>query len=457
MTATTGAGAPPALLDLQVGPVAHGGHCVARHDGRVVFVRHALPGERVLARPVQSGDDDRFWRADVVEVLEPSPDRVAAPCALSGPGGCGGCDWQHASVEGQRRGKALVVLEQLTRLGGVDVDTVPGLAGLVVEALPVAGRADDGLGWRTRMRYAVDAEGRAALRRQRSHDLIAVPHCPIAHAEVAAVDVGGRRWGRAEAIEVVAAGLAAGQEPQRLVVIEPVTREDGSTAHQGVPALGAEAAVALRTPEGLRRLRGRTWVEERVVIDGVPRAFRVTGAGFWQVHPAAASTLVDAVLDAARPRPGEQALDLYCGVGLFTAALALAVGDAGGVLGIESDPRAGADARRNLHDLPQVTLETGRVERVLPRRAAGGDGLRADVVVLDPPRAGAGREVLGTVLGLRPRVVVYVACDPASLARDVATAATRGYRLAAVRALDLFPMTQHVECVATLVPAGGAR
>jgi tRNA/tmRNA/rRNA uracil-C5-methylase (TrmA/RlmC/RlmD family) len=139
-------------------------------------------------------------------------------------------------------------------------------------------------------------------------------------------------------------------------------------------------------------------------------------------------------------------------VGLFTAALALRVGPTGAVLGVESDVRAAADARRNLHDLPQVTLEAGRVERVLPRLAAQGPWSRADVVVLDPPRAGAGRAVLEAVLGLRPRAVVYVACDPASLARDVATAATRGYRLEAVRALDLFPMTQHVECVATLVP-----
>ena len=445
--------------------MAHGGHCVARHEGRVVFVRHALPGERVLARPEPGGEGDRFWRADAVEVLEPSPDRVTPPCPLAGPGRCGGCDWQHASLPAQRANKAGIVLEQLQRLGGVDPATVPGLADLRTEPLAVPGRGDDdGLGWRTRMRYAVDAAGRPGLRGHRSHELVEVPACPIAHAEVEAVGAGTRRWSRTEAIEIVAAGVGpdgerapdGGSAPaQRLVVVEPSPGERAS-----VPPLAAEASVALRAPDGLRRLRGRTWVEEHVELAGVRRSFRVTGAGFWQVHPAAPRTLADAVLAAADPRPGERAVDLYCGVGLFTAALALRVGPDGAVLGIESDSRAVADARRNLHDLPQVTLEAGRVERVLPglQRPAGPGGpagwARADVVVLDPPRAGAGRAVLDVVLGMRPRVVVYVACDPASLARDVATAATRGYRLAGLRALDLFPMTQHVECVAALVPSG---
>ena len=482
----TGGGTPagPELIELTVGAVAHGGHCVARHDGRVVFVRHALPGERVIARLEAAGEGDRFWRADAVEVLDPSPDRVTPPCPLAGPGRCGGCDWQHESLPAQRANKARIVLEQLRRLGGVDPDTVPGLADLRTEALAVPGRPDDdGLGWRTRMRFAVDAAGHPGLRRHRSHDLVEVPSCPIAHAEVDAVGAGRRRWPRVEAVEIVAAGVGPDAGPgsdldadgvvggvvvegvvveggrpaaQRLVVVEPSPDQRVS-----VPPLGAEASVALRLPDGLRRLRGRTWVEEHVRLDGVRRSFRVTGAGFWQVHPAAPQVLAEAVLAAADPRPGERAVDLYCGVGLFTAALALRVGETGNVLGVESDPRVAADARRNLHDLPQVVLETGRVERVLPRLAepaqggTGGGWGRADVVVLDPPRAGAGRAVLDAVLGMRPRVVVYVACDPASLARDVATAATRGYRLAGLRALDLFPMTQHVECVAALVPSGG--
>ena len=189
-------------------------------------------------------------------------------------------------------------------------------------------------------------------------------------------------------------------------------------------------------------------MREEVLVDGTVRPFRVSGAGFWQVHPGAAQVLLDAVLAATSPAPGERALDLYCGVGLFAAGLAERVGPTGAVVGVEGEARAVADARRNLHDLPWVRLQAGHVD------AALGAGLgAADLVVLDPPRTGAGRDVVERILALRPRVVAYVACDPAALARDVRTASELGYRLAALRAFDLFPMTQHVECVATLVPA----
>lgn len=434
-------------MELDIGPVAHGGHCVARHDGRVVFVRHALPGERVVARLDAAGESDRYWRADAVEVLQASPDRVERPCPLAGPGGCGGCDWQHATPAAQRRGKGAVVVEQLTRLGRVDAATVPGLAGLGERGVEAVPGDQDGLGWRTRMRYAVDpVDGRAGLFRHRSHDVVAVPHCPIAHPELDAVGIGRKPWRGVAAVDAVVASSG-----ERLVVAEPAAPGGRISA----PALGAEAALAVRGRDGLQRLRGRTWVAEQVELAGVPRTFRVTGAGFWQVHPGAARVLADAVLEAADPRPGERALDLYSGVGLFTAALALRVGETGAVLGVESDLRAGADARRNLHDLAQVELAGGRVERSLPGLLAPGSPWAApDVVVLDPPRAGAGRAVMTMLLRSRPRVVVYVACDPAALARDVAVAAEHGYGLSRLRAFDLFPMTQHVECVAAITPAG---
>lgn len=438
-------GERPEVVRLEVGPVAHGGHCVARYQGRVVFVRHALPGEVVLARLLEAGDADRFWRADAVEVLTPSPDRVEVRCPVAGPGGCGGCDFQHVTLDGQRRLKAAVVTEQLERLGKLPADRLARLwgdGGPVVEPVP---GDDDGLGWRTRVRFAVDRKGRPGLRRHRSHEVVPLPAgCPLCHPRVSQPAVTGRRWPGAAAVEVVAP--AAGTD--RLVVVEP---EPGRRAE--VPPLAAEAATAVRDRQGLRRLRGRTWVQEQVEVDGAARPFRVTGGGFWQVHPGAAQTLLDAVLAAAGPRPGERVLDLYSGAGLFTAGLAERVGVTGTVLAVEADDRAAADARRSLHDLPQVQLEHGRVDRVLGRLAADGTVARPDVVVLDPPRAGAGRGVVGLVTALTPRVLVYVACDPAALGRDVATAEAHGYRLTAIRAFDLFPMTHHVECVATFTPA----
>jgi len=435
---------------LEVGPVAHGGSCVARLEGRVVFVRHALPGEEVLARLTEAREQDRYWRADAVEVLRASPDRVEPPCPLARPGLCGGCDWQHAALPAQRELKTAVVVEQLRRLAGLDVAAL--WPDFTVE--PVPGDVE-GLGWRTRMRFTVDAEGRPGLHPHRSHDLVPVEHCPIAHPEVNRVGVGRARWPGVTAIEVAAAPprpvLDDGEpEPQRLVVVDPA----GAERRVDVPPLAAPAAVARRVPAGLERVRGRTWLEEQVTLDGERRAYRVTGSGFWQVHAGAAQTLLDAVLGAAGVRAGERVLDLFCGAGLFTAGLAAAVGLQGSVVGIESDARAVADARRSLHDLPQVRVTQGRVDARLAWLVGDGQPLDAvDVVVLDPPRAGAGRGVTEAVLALRPRVVVYVACDPASLARDLGTAAGLGYRAATLRAFDLFPMTHHVECVATLVPA----
>jgi len=176
------------------------------------------------------------------------------------------------------------------------------------------------------------------------------------------------------------------------------------------------------------------------------RTFEVTGSGFWQVHPGAADTLVAAVLDGLDPRPGERAADLYSGVGLFSAALAERVGTGGHVVAVESDEAAVDDAQQNLSDLHQVAVLADRVDRALAADLVG----PRDLVVLDPPRTGARRDVVEGIVALAPRAVAYVACDPAALARDVAIFAEHGYALTSLRAFDLFPMTHHVECVAVL-------
>ena len=353
---------------VEVGPVAHGGHCVARHDGRVIFVRHALPGERVMIE-ITDDSHSRFWRGDAVQVLDPSPDRVTPPCPIAGPGLCGGCDFQHVELAAQRQLKTTVVAEQLSRLATIQ------WAGEVVAITPPG--TEDGLAWRTRMRYARDEQGRTGLRAHRSHRVIALPP-------------GGCR--------IAAPGALDGSE-------------------------GTVTEFAA----------GRRWA--------------VAADGFWQVHPAAADTLAAAVVDGLQPRPGERALDLYCGVGLFAGVLA----DAGcQVWGLESDHTAVRHARANLADVAdRVTIMAGRVEH-----GAGRLPRPVDLVVLDPPRTGAGGAVMRAVLERSPRAIAYVACDPAALARDLATAGTAGYHPTRITAYDLFPMTHHVECVAILVPAG---
>jgi tRNA/tmRNA/rRNA uracil-C5-methylase (TrmA/RlmC/RlmD family) len=331
-------------------------------DGRVVFVRHAVPNEEVVVEVTEGTDGDRFWRADAVEVVAPSPDRVAAPCPVAGPGLCGGCDFQHVSLARQRSLKAEVVAEQLQRLAGLDVP-------VLVEAVP---GDDDGLRWRTRARFAHLPDGRPAMRKHRSHELVPVDDCLIA-------------------------------------------------------APGAESPSPVET----------------VSAAGSTHEFAVAGDGFWQVHPSAPRVLVETVLDLLGPQPGERVLDLYAGVGLFTAFLADRAGT-DRVVAVEGHPGAARDAVANLPR--EVLVLTGDVGRVLRERLDE----PFDLVVLDPPREGARRAVVEQVVDRAPRAAAYVACDPAALARDVAVFAEHGYALTGLRAFDLFPMTQHVECVAIL-------
>ena len=393
----------PDLERLRVGAPAHGGHCVARGpDGRIVFVRHALPGELVLARITEQAGS--FWRADAVEVLEPSPDRVAPPCPHAGPGRCGGCDWQHASGPAQRGIKAAVVREQLARLARLDVP-------VTVEELP-----GGLLGWRSRIQWAITADGTLGLRRHRSHDVEPIEFCPLG-----------------------APGVGNPPAPRPgLTGVEMVRGDDGRLSVLGrAPGPGGQAR-GRRPPDRVRLISGPARLRHTVA----DRTLEVDAAGFWQVHPHAAEAFAGALLDMVRVRPGERVLDLYAGAGLFTGLLADAVGPRGEVVAVEMSPQAVADAEANLAELPQARVLRARVTPDVV-----GD---ADVVVLDPPRSGAGRDVMAAIATHTRRAVGYVACDPATLARDLRVAVDTGWRLTGLRAFDAFPMTQHVECVATL-------
>jgi tRNA/tmRNA/rRNA uracil-C5-methylase (TrmA/RlmC/RlmD family) len=419
--------------EVEIGPVAHGGHCVARHEGRVLFVRHGLPGERAVVEVTDGTATSRFLRADVVEVLDASEDRVTPPCPFAGPGRCGGCDWQHAAPAAQRRLKAAVVAEQLRRLAGLDLD-------VAVEAVAGPPGLPEGLGWRTRVQFAVDpATGAAGLRKHRSHDVEVVDACAIAAPGVEELGVESRDWTGVATVEAVAATGSL----DRAVVVTPAAT-DGR-----LPIVELERPVSVFRADDrgrTKRVHGRAAVRE--VAAG--RTWRVSGAGFWQVHPAAADTLVAAVLDGLEPKPGDLALDLYCGVGLFAGAIADRLADGDTVIGVESSREAIEDAKHNLRDVPGARFEVGKVDRVLTRP---GFLRRADLVVLDPPRAGAGKTVAERIARLTPRRIAYVACDPAALARDLKYFAELGFRTKSVRAFDLFPNTHHVECVAILEPA----
>ena len=416
-------------VELVAGEVAHGGWCVARLDdsGPVVFVRHTLPGERVRARITEV--TSKFARADAVEILVPAGSRVEPPCPYAHPGGCGGCDWQHASLPAQRDLKAAVVRQQLRRIADIEWP-------VVTEPLPgdAPGDEDPGLGWRTRVTFAVRPDGVAGLRAHRSHRVVEIDDCLIAHPRLRDLGVPGRRWTRARSVEA-ATGTGG---PERVVI---VTGGRPAAAAAGLPAESVLGQSRGRTTV----VRGRAYLTQRAA----GRDWRVSAAGFWQVHPAAADVLAAAVLDALRPRPGDSALDLYCGAGLFTGALAAAVGPDGMVTGVEADRTAVRDARRNLRDTPWATVHQGDAGQVLAQRELPA----ARLVVLDPPRTGADRDVIGYLsrpAAPGPERIAYVSCDPATLARDIARLSQAGWRLAGLRAFDAFPMTHHVEILATL-------
>lgn len=404
------------LLELEVGDLAGGGGCVGRApDGKVAFVRHSLPGERVRARVM--AETSSYLRADAVEVLNASPDRVAPPCPHAGAGRCGGCDFQHVALGAQRRLKGGRIAELLGQIAGIERE-------VTVEAVE---GDHDGLAWRTRVRLAVDRNGQAGFRRHRSHRVERVEACPVATPEVGATGALRAGWPGAGEVEVVT-GTVRGEA---VVSVTPSGR--GGPAWPEV-----EAGLVVRGK--VRRDPGA------VHMEAGGRTYRVSAGVFWQAHRGAAEALLSAVLAAVGDCEGARIADLYAGAGLFAVALAHAVGSKGTVLAVERDRRACADARHNGAGLPHFVVDEAEVT---PDLVATGIG-RPSVVVLDPARQGAGVAVMRALSGLAPalRRVVYVSCDAASFSRDARVLLDEGWAIDSLRAFDIFPMTEHVELVA---------
>jgi tRNA/tmRNA/rRNA uracil-C5-methylase (TrmA/RlmC/RlmD family) len=249
-----------------------------------------------------------------------------------------------------------------------------------------------------------------------------------------------------ERVEVAAP--ANGSRP--LVLLAPASNTRDKRLKAIAADVPGDASVAAFDPltGQVTSLRGRTWVQE----SAAGHDYRVTGEGFWQIHRDAPGTLVGAVTEFLQGggflKPGSVVADLYAGAGLFTAVLADAVGETGSVLSVEGAPGTSRDARKNLHSVSQVEVVQGRVERVLRQKPQNFDAL-----VLDPPRAGAGKAVVGQLVASKPRAITYVSCDPASFARDLGYFRRSGWELAGLRAFDLYPHTHHLETVALLTPA----
>lgn len=397
---------PGPELVLRTGAPANGGSCVARHDGRVVFVRYALPQELVRVRVTSQRGS--YWHADAVEVLEPSADRIPSLCPVAGPDGAGCCDLAFAEPAAVRLIKGQVVANQLERLGDYRWDGAAEAVG-----------SGSALGWRTRLQLDVGPDGCAGLHRYHSTELVTDLRCAqLPPGMVAGLD--GPRWRPGDRLHVVI------DDDGRRHVVTTTPGERGSAP---------ETSVVEGDRLSVQRVGNRVW--------------RLPVTGFWQSHREAAATYSALVREWAAgdgSLPGaRRAWDLYGGAGLFAAALADVVGQTGRVHTVDTARSASGAARAALADLKAVTVVSGSVRGFL----AGQSG-SVDVAVLDPPRAGAGRQVIDLLARSGVPRIIHIGCEAASFARDIGLYRGHGYRVEAIRVFDAFPLTHHVECVAVL-------
>ena len=385
---------------MTVGAPANGGSCVARYDGRVVFVRYALPGERVRAQV--TADRGSYWHAETIEVIEPSADRIASLCPIAGVDGAGCCDLAFVDPAAGRALKAEVVSNQLARLGDYQWNDA-------VHPVSTAGPT----GWRTRIRLDVGADGRAGFHRYHSDELVADLNC------------GQLPAGMIDGLTDVAWPPDA---HLHVVIDDDGQRHVARTARHG---RRNSTDVVEGSYQGVQRAGRHSW--------------QVPVTAFWQAHRDAARTYSDLVGDWAHPDPGMTAWDLYGGSGVFAAVLGDAVGESGRVVSVDSSRAATRAARATLADLPQVNVITDSVRRALTAQRGG-----ADVVVLDPPRGGAGREVIDLLAAAEVPRIIHIGCEAASFARDIGLYQQHGYAVDKISVFDSFPLTHHIECVALL-------
>jgi len=379
------------IIRVTIEKVAHGGHFISRYEGAVIFVRHGLPGEVVDVAITSVGAS--FNRGDVVAVIEASPDRVQAPCRYANRNGCGGCDFQHVEISAQRKLKEDVITEQFARIAKMEIHVD------VEEVSPA-------LGWRTQATIGSDKKGRAGFYTSRTNTIMAIDECLVLHPSIGYQKIQSQSW-------------------------EP----------------GIRIQVSASTDGSSRLIAGEVIQGEQIqnfIVNG--KNYQVSPDSFWQSNVNAPKVLVDCVSEYAEVRAGDHVLDLYGGVGLFALQLHEAIGAGGRIDLVEGSKSATADAAINFTGAQNVKIHTGDVEKILPRFS------RADVVILDPPRDGAKKNVIASLVECKPRAIVYVACDPAALARDSALLRDANYTLEKIRAFDLFPMTHHIECIALFTP-----
>jgi 23S rRNA (uracil1939-C5)-methyltransferase len=410
------------MIELAITALTHAGEGIGRHAGRAIFVPFALPGETVQVEIVE--EKKTFARARLVEIVTPAPDRIAPRCphhfSLTGANklqtACGGCQLQHLAYPAQLQFKRQVVIDQFTRVGGFAEPQVR-------PTLPSPAEFN----YRNHVQFALTLAGELGFRAANSHAIIPIRECHLLHPALAALF----RHIQAEAgLDFDYLTLRTGADDDVLVVFE--TGAEAPEVELDLPV-----SAALLRPDGSSfTVAGR----DSVVAEVRGRPFQVSAGTFFQVNASMTEQLVELVLAGLALQPGETVLDLYCGAGLFSAFMAPL---AARVVGVEAYAPAVSDAAVNLDEFENVEIYEAPAEEVLP-----GLDMRFEAVVLDPPRAGCAPEVIEALVRLRPARLVYVSCDPATLARDAKRLAAGGYALEWVQPLDMFPQTHHVESVA---------
>jgi 23S rRNA (uracil1939-C5)-methyltransferase len=428
------------VVELVLDGIAHGGEAIGRHatpDGRMktVFVPYAIPGEHVRVELVE--ERDRWARSRLIEVLKASPARVEPPCPYFGPDKCGGCQWQHIAYERQAELKQEIVADQLRRLGHL---AQPNVADIVALADPASGDGEARFldyGYRNRIDFAVLAgqdEMQTCLRRTGGRTLIAVDFCLLVNDRIdqlhAALDLA--------LPDLTAVTIRASMNTdEALVVFDTQGEAQGETGPE--IEIDLPAAIALRMGKSIQPIIGQAQLTEEVG----DFTYRLSPNSYFPPNTLGAVALVDAVLNYAALEPGETVVDAYCGVGLFSIPLA----DAGArVIGMESNEAACEDFAANAGDRQNIELHEGTVEQVMPALLSVEQS--ANVVVLDPPHTGAGPDSLRLLADLNPSRLIYVATDPAMLARDAVHLTALGFRLVEAQPIDLQPQTFRVDTVA---------
>jgi len=402
-------------LTLQLMDMAHGGEAVGKHERKVIFVPYAIPGESVRVEIVE--DRGRFARARLLQVLEASPRRVQAPCPHFGV--CGGCQWQHLAYEAQLEYKRSIVLTQLQRIAGLSEADVRPTLGM-----------ETPWRYRNRVQFHASDDGQLGFMAANSHDVIPVEQCllmhPLLESVFDALDM--------ELPDLLSLSLRAGIHTGDQMVVFEMGSDQPPELELDLPV----SCVLLLSDGTPVTLVGSPYLHEQVA----GRQYRISAPSFFQVNTLQAEVLALQVLSALKPEPDSVVLDGYCGVGVFALGLAALARQ---VIGVEVSTSAIADAQANAAGLGNVSFVCGTVRKILPTLE-----LTEPLVVVDPPRAGLDGPALAALLKLAPTRVVYVSCDPATLARDVKVFLTAGYQLRAVQPIDMFPQTYHIETVTLL-------